>query len=141
MWAGWMSRHAVHRNIQAMAASPTASHIPPSVALMPHTTQPITSHLAQQRCCWGLFIPTGAREAIGKRNGAREMKDGEGGLSSTGLIAGNVGLEIPALPCQSPHHACHPGWDPLEHPPGSRSRCWGLSVGLGSAHPYTLLPL
>ncbi|NXI60385.1 VTNC protein, partial [Chloroceryle aenea] len=29
-------------------------------------------------------------------------------------------------------------WDPLEHPHESGSRCWGLPVGLGSAHPFLI---
>lgn len=64
----WAGAQALHRNLppQATAASPTASQIPPSAALMPHATEPITSHFAPQCRCWGVFIPTGAGDATGK---------------------------------------------------------------------------
>lgn len=70
---------AIHRNTPpAQATSPTASQIPPRATLMPRTTETIIDHLAPQCHCWGLFIPTGAGDAVGKpQPWAREMKDGE----------------------------------------------------------------
>lgn len=62
------------------------------------------------------------------------------GLSSTRLIPNKAGVLLLVLPGLCHCDTSHPGWDPSEHSCGSWSRCWMLSVGVGSAHPTRCCP-
>lgn len=69
----------------------------------------------------------------------REMKDGEKEKGPQRHRADprqglGKGL-LPSLPGPCPRHASQPGWDPLEHPCGSRSRCCGAACGAGLSSP------